>query len=231
MRVLIIEDDINIAELQRDYLEIADFEVIIETNGLDGLQRALQDDVDLAIVDIMLPGMNGFDICKEIRKERELPLLIVSAKGDDIDKMRALGIGADDYIVKPFSPNELVARVQAHIGRYQRLKNHFSDPPRHNEHLQCGNIIMQLQAHKVFVDEIEIPMTNKEFELLQFLIQNIDTVLSKDEILRKVWGIDALIETATVAVHINRLRDKVEKNPSNPKHIQTVWGIGYRFVP
>lgn len=231
MQVLIIEDDITIAELQRDYLEIANFEVIIETNGLDGLQRALQDDIDLAIVDIMLPGMNGFDICKEIRKKKELPLLIVSAKGDDIDKMRALGIGADDYIVKPFSPNELVARVQAHIGRYNRLKNHFSDPPRHSEQIQCGNIVMQLQAHKVFVNEIEIPMTNKEFELLQFLIQNIDTVLSKDEILRKVWGIDALIETATVAVHINRLRDKIEKNPSNPTHIQTVWGIGYRFVP
>lgn len=231
MRILIIEDDASIAELQRDYLEIAGFETVTEANGANGLKRALAEEFDLAIVDIMLPEMNGFDICKEIRTHKEMPLLVVSAKTSDIDKIRALGLGADDYMVKPFSPSELVARVQAHIARYNRLKENFADPVKQNQELTAGNIQMQLTAHKVFVDHQEIAMTNKEFELLLLLLQNLDVVLSKEEILRKVWGIDACIETATVAVHINRLRDKVEKNPSNPQHIQTVWGIGYRFVP
>lgn len=231
MRILIIEDDASIAELQRDYLEIAGFETVIEVNGADGLKRAQNEEFDLAIIDIMLPKMNGFDICKEIRAQKEMPLLIVSAKANDIDKIRALGLGADDYIVKPFSPSELVARVQAHISRYHRLKENFTGSVRQNQEIIVGNIHMQLTAHKVFVDNKEVAMTNKEFELLLLLLQNLDVVLSKEEILRKVWGINACIETATVAVHINRLRDKVERNPSNPRHIQTVWGIGYRFVP
>ncbi len=233
MKILIIEDDLSIAELQRDYLEIAGFDVVIETDGLDGFNKGLTESFDLAIIDIMLPGMNGFDICKELRKKTQMPLLIVSAKTDDIDKVRALGLGADDYMVKPFSPSELVARVQAHIERYKRLKNHFTEekPDSANLEIACGNIRMELNAHKVFISNQEVTMTNKEFELLHLLLENLNVVLSKDRILREVWGIEAAIETATVAVHINRLREKIEKDPSNPQHIQTVWGIGYRFMP
>lgn len=232
MAILIIEDELSIAELQRDYLEIAGYEVVIENDGEKGCQKAMEDDFELVIVDIMLPGKNGFEICRELRKEKEMPLLVVSAKAGDIDKVRALGLGADDYMVKPFSPNELVARVQAHIARYERLRESFGNAESHRAETLCvGDICLNMAARTLEKAGKEIYTTNKEFDLLYLLMQNLDCALSKEEILMKVWGIDAFVETATVAVHVNRLREKIENDPANPKHILTVWGIGYRFVP
>ena len=228
MKVLIIEDDLSIADLQRDYLEIAGFEIEIVGDGSEGLHRALEEDFDLVIVDIMLPGADGFSICRELRKEKECPILMVSARSSDIDKIRALGLGADDYMVKPFSPSELVARVQAHIARHQRLSQH-NQQDRHSER-QYGRISIQSAARQVRIDGIEVAMTNKEYDLLDYFTQHLDTVLSKEDILRSVWSMDAVVETATVAVHVNRLREKVELDPSHPEYIQTVWGIGYRFT-
>lgn len=228
MRILIIEDDASIASLQRDYLEIAGFDVDMEEDGAEGLKRALAEDFDLVIVDIMLPGADGFTICREIRKEKECPVLVVSAKSNDIDKIRALGLGADDYMVKPFSPNELVARVQAHIARHQRLLQHAGPEPHSERHY--GRISIQPAARKVAVEGQEIVLTNKEYELLDYFTQHLDVVLSKEDILRSVWGMDAVVETATVAVHVNRLREKIEPDPAHPVYIQTVWGIGYRFT-
>ena len=234
MEVLIIEDDLSIAELQRDYLEISGFTVSIELSGADGIRRALEQEFDLFIVDIMLPDANGFEICREIRKKKETPILVVSAKDSDIDKIRALGLGADDYMVKPFSPNELVARVQAHIARFSRLKESFGGSEQADnseDKIILGELTMCFSSRTAHIAENEISLTNKEFDLLAMLAQNPNSVLSKDKILNKVWGIDAYIETATVAVHVNRLREKIEKDPSNPEHIQTVWGIGYRYIP
>lgn len=229
MKVLIIEDDLSIADLQRDYLEIAGFETEIVSDGSEGLERALAEDFDLVIVDIMLPGADGFSICRELRKEKECPILVVSARSSDIDKIRALGLGADDYMVKPFSPSELVARVQAHIARHQRLSQHSQRDDSHSER-QYGRIGILSAARKVRVDGVEVAMTNKEYDLLDYFTQHLDVVLSKEDILRRVWGMDAVVETATVAVHVNRLREKVEIDPSHPAYIQTVWGIGYRFT-
>lgn len=227
MKILIIEDDASIADLQRDYLEIAGFDVVIMGDGTEGLSRAIAEDFDLVIVDIMLPGEDGFSICRELRKEKECPILVVSAKSNDIDKIRALGLGADDYMVKPFSPNELVARVQAHIARHQRLAQSAGNK---HEDRQYGRIRIQPAARKVYVEENEVVLTNKEYDLLDYLTQHLDVVLSKEDILRSVWGMDAVVETATVAVHVNRLREKIEPEPSHPMYIQTVWGIGYRFT-
>lgn len=232
MKILIIEDDLSIAELQRDYLEISGFEVQIDVNGADGICHALEQNFDLFIVDIMLPDANGFEICREIRKKKETPILIVSAKDSDIDKIRALGLGADDYIVKPFSPNELVARVQAHIARFERLKETFGGSPENDEDkIILGDLMINLSSRTVQLGGKDISLPNKEFDLITMLAQTPNSVLSKEKILDHVWGVDAYVETATVAVHINRLREKIEKDPSNPEHIQTVWGIGYRYIP
>ena len=234
MEILIIEDDLSIAELQRDYLEIAGFDVSIEVSGADGIRRALEQNYDLFIVDIMLPDANGFEICREIRKKKETPILVVSAKDSDIDKIRALGLGADDYMIKPFSPNELVARVQAHIARFVRLRESFGGGDKideGDEKIILGELEMSFLSRTVMVAGKEVSLTNKEFDLLAMLAQSPNSVLSKEKILNKVWGVDAYIETATVAVHVNRLREKIERDPSNPEHIQTVWGIGYRYIP
>lgn len=226
-RVLIIEDDLSIAELQRDYLNMSGFDVEIEQNGARGLAMALDETFDLVLVDLMLPDADGFQICRAYREKKETPLLIVSAKGAEADKIRALGLGADDYIVKPFSPAELVARVKAHIERYKRLSN--AGESKRVSVITIGTLQIEVASRQVKVNDEEIILTNKEFELLLYMAENMNKVLSKDEILRKVWGIDACIETATVAVHVNRLREKIEKDPGNPTLIQTVWGIGYRF--
>ena len=232
MKILIIEDDLSIAELQRDYLEISGFEVSIDVNGADGIRHALEQDFDLFIVDIMLPDANGFEICREIRKKKETPILVVSAKDSDIDKIRALGLGADDYIVKPFSPNELVARAQAHITRFERLKETFGGALENSDDkITLGDLEINISSRTVLLAEKDISLPNKEFDLLTMLVQTPNSVLSKEKILNHVWGVDAYVETATVAVHINRLREKIEEDPSNPIHIQTVWGIGYRYIP
>lgn len=223
-KILIIEDDAAIAELELDYLEAADFAVTRATDGESGCQLAMENDFDLILLDLMLPKKDGFAVCREIRAKKNVPILMVSARREDIDKIRGLGLGADDYLTKPFSPSELVARVKAHIKRYERLTG-----KKDTLTLNCDNLEIQPEAMRVFIDGREVTLTNKEFELLLFLAKNDGIVLSKEKILERVWGFDAISDTATVTVHINRLREKIEKNPTHPFYIETVWGAGYRF--
>ncbi|TYQ14937.1 UNVERIFIED_CONTAM: DNA-binding response OmpR family regulator [Acetivibrio alkalicellulosi] len=226
-RILVVEDDESIAELVRDYLEINGFNVKVCRDGVEGLKSVNEEKYDLIILDVMLPGMDGFEILRRIRDEREIPMLIVSAKKEEFDKIRGLRLGADDYITKPFSPGELVARVNAHILKYQRLKSKFSN--KEIEVLTIRGLEIQKDARRVMVNGKEINMAQKEFELLVFLAQNPNRVFSKDELFDKIWGLDSLGDAATVTVHIGRIRDKIEAEPSNPQYIETVWGAGYRL--
>jgi len=226
-RILIIEDDIAIAELERDYLEINGYETEIATDGDMGLELACSKEFDLILLDLMLPGKNGFDLCREIRKEREIPILMVTAKKESIDKIRGLGLGADDYIVKPFDPAELVARVKSHLSRYDRLTS--VDKPAPLQEIVVGKLRILPKAWRVYVGDEEIRLTSKEFELLLFLATNPNIVFTKDNLFNSIWGLDAMGDAATVIVHINRLREKIEEDSSNPSYIETVWGAGYRF--
>ena len=225
--VLIIEDDSLIAELERDYLEAAGFDVVVELNGDSGLRQALAGTYDAVVLDVMLPGRSGFDICREVRRELNIPVIMVTAKKEDVDKIRGLGLGADDYLVKPFSPAELVARVKAHIQIHERLLDQKKE--RLPRSMNIRNLTIYPEERRVFSNGKELSLTNKEFELLMFLAENPNIVFSKDTIFDRIWGMDAAGNTATVTVHINRLREKVEEDPSNPKLIETVWGAGYRF--
>lgn len=227
-KVLIIEDDVSIADLEMDYLQINGFEVDIENNGDYGLAKALNEDYNLIILDLMLPGIGGFEICKKIRAEKEIPIIIVSAKKEDVDKMRGLGLGADDYMTKPFSPNEMVARVKAHISRYERLKSGNSTI--NKEIIEVRGISVDKTARKVYVNGKEIEFTSKEYELLLLLLNNPNRVFSKEELYERIWGLDPVGGIATVTVHVRRLREKIEFDPSNPEYIETIWGIGYRFT-
>jgi DNA-binding response OmpR family regulator len=224
-KILIIEDDNAIAAIERDYLEINDCAVTICSDGLSGINQALSESFDLILLDLMLPGVDGFTVCNKLREELDIPILMVTAKREDIDKIRGLSLGADDYIVKPFSPNELVARVKANISQYERLK----EKPDAISELIKGNIRINTKSHRVFVNDSEIELKNQEYKLLLYLVTNADMVLSKDALYERIWGYDALGDNATVAVHINRLREKIEDDPTNPRYIQTVWGAGYRF--
>ncbi|PET55221.1 DNA-binding response regulator [Bacillus sp. AFS001701] len=225
-KVLIIEDDLSIALLQKDYLEINDFEVEIESNGKSGLQKALSQEYDLIILDLMLPELNGFEICKKIRESKDIPILIVSAKTEDIDKIRGFGLGADDFIVKPFSPSELIARVKAHLSRYQRLANKGQI---NEEELQVRGLTIQKDSRKVLVNGEEKIFTTKEFNLLTFLASNPNKVFSKELLFDRIWGFETVGDISTVTVHIRKIREKIEVDPSNPDYIETIWGAGYRF--
>lgn len=225
-KILIIEDDIAIAEIERDYLEINGFEVKIETDGVSGMNTALKGGFQLILLDLMLPQIDGFTVCRSLREHLDIPILMVTAKKEDIDKIRGLGLGADDYIVKPFSPGELVARVQAHIAAYNRLKGGIQEI---QPEITVGAIRINPKSHRVFVKEKEISLKNKEYELLLFLVTNADMVFDKETLYERIWGMDAVGDNATVAVHINRLREKIEDAPSSPHYIETVWGVGYRF--
>lgn len=224
-KILIIEDDPDIARLERDYLEIEGFEVTHALDGKIGLEMAQKGQFQLILIDLMLPGIDGFDILKTLREETEIPLLMVSARGEDIDKIRALGLGADDYMTKPFSPSELVARVKAHLKRYQRI----SSKPQEQEEIEVGGLLIQCRSHRVFVDGKEIALTTKEFELLHFLASNQDIIFNRDQIFERIWGSDNYGDIGTVAVHIQKIRKKIEKDPANPRFIETVWGAGYRM--
>ena len=226
-RVLIVEDDRLIAELERDYLEADGFAIQIAANGLEGLEFAGKADFDLVLLDVMLPGMNGFDVLRALRAASNVPVLLVTARKEDVDKIRGLGLGADDYIVKPFSPPELVARVKAHIAIHERLSVHESSVV--DECMQFGELKILLGSHRVFLGDKPLTLTNKEFELLKYLAVNPGIVLSKELLFDRVWGMDAMGDTATITVHISRLREKIEKDPANPQYIETVWGAGYRF--
>lgn len=225
-KVLIIEDDNAIAELERDYLEASDFSVDIAADGVSGLEAALNVDYSLVLIDLMLPGMDGFEICRKLRSVKDIPILIVSARKDDVDKIRAFGLGSDDYVVKPFSPSELVARVKAHILRYESL---VSNESHNNEVLKVGDILIDHGARRVTVDGKEVGLTNKEFDLLYFLASKPNIVFTKEELFSKIWGYDSMGETSTITVHINRIRDKIGDVNGDPKYIETVWGTGYRF--
>ena len=231
-KILIVEDDILIAEIERDYLEVEQFAVTICQDGNQGLSLALSEDYDLIILDVMLPGCSGFTICREIRKEKDVAIIMVTAKKEDLDKIRGLGLGADDYIVKPFSPGELVARAKAHIHIHERLKNQEGkDDKKKFEQgcIQVANLKILPLSRQVFAGDQEVELANKEFELLYFLASNPNIVFSKDTLFDRIWGMDALGDTATVAVHINRIREKIGVARENNKLIETVWGAGYRF--
>jgi len=226
-KILIIEDELSIAELERDYLEIEGFEVDIELNGRTGLQRALQGNYAVIILDIMLPEADGFEICRTIRNKNNVLIIFVSARKEDIDKIRGLGLGADDYMTKPFNPSELVARIKSHLARYNRLVTRKTSE--HYEELKIKGLVINKSSRRVYLNGHEIVLTNKEFDLLVFLAGNPERVLSKEHIFEKIWGMDSLGEITTIAVHIRRLREKIEEDTSNPKYIETVWGVGYRF--
>lgn len=225
-KILIIEDEMAIAELERDYLELSGFEVDIVNNGREGADKALAGAYDLIVLDLMLPEMDGFEICKRLREEKNIPIIMVSAKKDDIDKIRGLGLGADDYMTKPFSPSELVARVKAHLSRYERLLGAGS---RENEVIEIRGIRIDKTDRRVFVNNEEKVFTTKEFDLLIFLAENPNRVFTKDELFQHIWGMESIGDIATVTVHIKKIREKIEVNTSKPQYIETIWGVGYRF--
>jgi len=228
-RILIIEDDPDIASIEKDFLEANNFEVIIEKDGRNGMNRALEEQFSLILLDLMLPGKDGIEICREIREKIDIPILMVTARIDEIHKVRGFALGADDYITKPFSLTELVARIKSHISRYMRLtkNNSLQNVP---DELDFGDLRINHKTHRVYIDEAEIILTHKEYELLYFLASNKEVVFSKEQIYDKIWGENLHGELKTVIVHINRLREKIEKNPSKPMRLQTVWGVGYRFT-
>lgn len=226
-RILIIEDDKAIAELERDYLEISGFDTEIAMDGEVGLKLVESNEYDLILLDLMLPNIDGFELCREIRKKRDIPILMVTAKKESIDKIRGLGLGADDYIVKPFDPAELVARVNAHLSRYDRLTS--IERSTSQREIVVDKLRILPDAWRVYLDDEEIKLTNKEFELLLFLASNPNIVFTKERLFDRIWGMDAMGDVATVIVHINRLREKIEIDSSNPNYIETVWGAGYRF--
>lgn len=225
-KILIIEDEIAIAELEKDYLELSDFEVEVEHQGDVGLSRALNEEFDLVILDLMLPGVDGFEICRKIRENKNTPIIIVSAKKDDIDKIRGLGMGADDYMTKPFSPSEMVARVKAHLARYERL---ISSGVPNNDVIEIRGIKIDKTARRVWVNGEETNFTSKEFDLLTFLAQNPNRVFTKDELFQEIWDMESIGDIATVTVHIKKIREKIEYDTSKPQYIETIWGVGYRF--
>ncbi|CVI73203.1 Transcriptional regulatory protein SrrA [Clostridiales bacterium CHKCI001] len=225
-KILIVEDEESIAELEKDYLELSGFEVHIETNGESGLKEALDGEYDLILLDLMLPGVDGFEICKRVRKVKNTPILLVSAKKDDIDKIRGLGLGADDYVTKPFSPSELVARVKAHLARYERL---IGSAVQENEIIEIRGIKIDKTARRVYVNGEEKQFTTKEFDLLTFLAQNPNRVFTKEELFREIWDMESVGDIATVTVHIKKIREKIEFDTAKPQYIETIWGVGYRF--
>lgn len=225
-RLLIIEDEMEIAELEKDYLEMDGFEVEIEENGEEGLRSAIKNNFDLILLDLMLPGLDGFELCREVRKEKEVPILMISARKDEVDKIKGLGEGADDYITKPFSPSELVARVRAHLSRYDRLV--YSGNKEKNV-IEIRGLRIDKNSRKVTLNGEEKNLTSREFELLTFLAEHPNHVYSKAELFKEIWGMDSIGDIATVTVHIKKIREKIEYDSSNPQYIETLWGVGYRL--
>jgi DNA-binding response OmpR family regulator len=228
-KILIVEDDAEIAMLERDYLEINGFEADIIADGSQALPALQKDTYDLILLDLMLPGQNGYDICRQIRDKIDIPILMVTARTESADKIRGLGLGADDYIVKPFDPAELVARVRSHLNRYERLT--ATAKGGRDDTIIIGNLRIMPKSWKVFKGETEIKLRGREFELLLFLAENPNTVFSKEQLFEKIWGLDYVGDSATVTVHVNRIREKIEDDPSRPKIIETIWGAGYRLNP
>ncbi|RKN85375.1 response regulator transcription factor [Paenibacillus ginsengarvi] len=227
-RILIIEDETSIAQLERDYFELNGYAADLCHRGDDGLKLALEGTYNLIIIDLQLPGMDGFELCRRIREAKEVPILIISAKKEEIDKIRAFNLGADDYITKPFSPSEIVARAKAHMTRYERLLGK-QEPAQKQESIRIRGLLIEKASRRVFVNDREIAITSREFALLEFLAQHPNRVFSKENLFESIWGMDSNGDIATVTVHIRKLREKIEADPSNPQYIETVWGAGYRF--
>lgn len=229
-RILIVEDDVEISMLERDYLEINGFEADIISDGNIAVQTALNGAYDLILLDLMLPGCNGYEICRELRDRIDIPILMVTARSESVDKIRGLGLGADDYIAKPFDPAELVARIKSHLNRYERLKGALKGGTAAvDDAIVIGELKILPRSWKVYKGTEEIRLPNREFELLKFLAENADLVFSKEQLFEKIWGYEYVGDSATVTVHINRIRDKIEEDPSKPQIIETVWGAGYRL--
>ena len=225
-KILIVEDEVAIADLEKDYLELSGFDVEVANDGLIGLQKSLEEDYNLVILDLMLPGIDGFEICRKIRDDKNTPIIMVSAKKDDIDKIRGLGLGADDYMTKPFSPSELVARVKAHLARYERLIGSAAEV---NKIVEIRGLKIDTTARRVWVNGEERAFTTKEFDLLTFLASHPNHVYTKDELFSEIWDMESIGDIATVTVHIKKIREKVEMDTSNHQYIETIWGVGYRF--
>ncbi|MCL1819975.1 MAG: response regulator transcription factor [Oscillospiraceae bacterium] len=225
--ILIIEDDREIAALQRDYLQMAGFEVTIRGDGISGLEAAKSGTYDLLVLDIMLPGLDGFDVLKKLRETSDVPVILLSAKSEDIDKIRGLGLGADDYMNKPFSPGELVARIRAHLSRFERLTGIGANKPRPK--LTVRGLEVDREDRRVTLRGKECVLTPKEFDILLFLMENPNRVYSKEDLFERVWGLEAFGDSDTVVVHVRRLREKIEPDAQNPQYVETVWGAGYRL--
>jgi two-component system OmpR family response regulator len=228
-KILIIEDDVSIAELQKDYLEVAGFDVQICTDGQEGESLLRQTKFDLLILDIMLPGKDGLQILRGLQEGKEIPVLLVSAKKEEIDKIKGFSLGADDYITKPFSPGELVARVKAHLENYERLRERFSQQEKIKNEFTIRGLKIDKDARRVYINNQEIILTQKEFELLLYLASHPNRVFNREELFEKIWGLDSLGDASTVTVHIARIREKIEGGSLDPQYIETVWGAGYRF--
>lgn len=230
-KIFIVEDDSSIAELEKDYLEVAGFQVSLCPDGLKALEMIRENDYDLLIIDIMLPGLDGLEILRHIGEDKDIPVLLVSAKKEEIDKIKGFSLGADDYITKPFSPGELVARVKAHLGNYQRLKKMLQSGVKKNNVniISIRGLKIEKDARRVYINDSEVNLAHKELDLLLFLMENPNRVFGREELFEKVWGMDAIGDSATVTVHIARIRDKIEPNPASPQYVETVWGAGYRF--
>ena len=224
-KILIIEDDADIAAIERDYLELSGYEVSVCTDGVSGLTAALEQPVDLLLLDLMLPGLDGFAVCRRVREAKDIPILMVTALDKDVDKIRGLGYGADDYIEKPFSPSVLVARVKAHLAQYRRLKPAASEPTV----LTAGPLTADTAGRRVMKNGVEVPLKNKEYELLLFLMRHPGQVFSREDLYEMIWGLESMGDNITVAVHMKRLREKVEDDSARPQLLRTVWGVGYRL--
>ena len=225
--ILIIEDDPDIAEIERDYLTLGGFSVTVRADGVSGLDEAKTGKYDLVLLDLMLPGKDGFTVCRELRAVSDVPILMVTARREDVDKIRGFGFGADDYVEKPFSPSVLVARIKAHLARMERIRPREED----KSALTFGDVVLNTATRRLYRRGEEIPLKNKEYELLAFLMRHPDQVFSREDLYEHIWGLESMGDNVTVAVHINRLREKIEDDPQNPRYLRTVWGAGYRFCP
>ena len=223
-KILIVEDEEAIADLEKDYLELSGFEVEVANDGETGLEKALNEDFNLLILDLMLPGVDGFEICRQVRDSKNTPIIMVSAKKDDIDKIRGLGLGADDYVVKPFSPVELVARVRAHIKIHRILKEDHRE-----EVITAGSLKIFPQSYIAYKHGSPLELTAREFQILLLFVRNPNIAFTRERIFDRIWGLEAVGDMSVVTVYVNKLRDKIEDDPSEPRMIQTVWGVGYRF--
>jgi Response regulators consisting of a CheY-like receiver domain and a winged-helix DNA-binding domain len=225
-RILIIEDEVPIAELERDYFELNGMRAELAHDGPKGLEKALGDRYDLIVLDLNLPGADGLELCRMIRSKLDVPILIVSARDEEIDKIRGFGFGADDYVTKPFSPSELIARAKAHMTRYERLAGRTPD----SEQIRIRELTIDRSARRVYVRGEEVVLTTREFDVLAFMAQHPNRVFSKEELFKRLWGLESAGDISTVAVHVRRVREKIEAMPSDPQFIETVWGAGYRFT-